>query len=380
MTQPPLPFLDFLSGAVALDNVPALFDDQSDRWFRYGDLREKIKTLKPFLQAPTQPPARGLVLALLPRTIEGVCAYLSAAVAGHAILLIDPGAARPDLFIDSYEPDWVIVPGSMKPGSAYIPVDAPLTNLSLWRRTLPPRHDLHPDLFLLLRPPGPTDSVKTVRLTYANLRHNTLATLDALGLAPETRALLVMPLSYSFGLSILHLMLSIGGGIVLSEIDMKNPALWMNVQKREATLFAGVPFHYEYLARAKIENLHVPRLKTFLQAGGKMPTERTQEILRQVMQRNGQFFVLYGVTEASPRIACLPLHEVPDKIGSAGRLLKEGKIIAGPRRMTYQGPNVMMGYATSRADLALGDLQQGSFELAEQGHVDADGYLYLETT
>ncbi|MDD3183292.1 MAG: AMP-binding protein [Alphaproteobacteria bacterium] len=378
MPIPPLPFLNFLSGAVALDNVPALFDDKSDAWLRYGELRERIKTLLPYWRTPTHIQKRGVILAALPRTINGVLAYLSAAASGQALILVDPSTARPDLFIQDYEPDWIVLATAMKPGENYLPVDWPIPDLFLWRRVVFSNHDLNPDLFLLLLPPGPPDSTKTVRLSYQNLTHNILASLEPLELDPSTRALLLMPLSYSFGLSILHMMLTIGGSVILTENDVKSRVTWNMAQKREATLFAGVPFHFEYLARAGIDNLHVPRLKIFLQAGGRMPLERTQEIMKQVAARAGAFFVLYGLTEASPRIACLPVHLFPEKIQSLGRLIKDATIRSESDRSIYRGPNVMMGYATTRADLALDDTQRGELVLPEQGKIDADGFLDVE--
>lgn len=377
-TPPPLPFLNFLSGAVALDNVPALFDDKSDAWLRYGDLREKIKTLHPFWTVPSATPQRGLVMAVLPRTIDGALTYLSAAAAGHALLLLDPDRPRLDLFIQAYEPDWVVLPTAMKPGDAYLPIDWPHPELFLWQRIIPSAQSLHPDLFLLLLPPGPPDSVKTVRLSYQNISHNLLASLTPLELPATTRALLLMPLAYSFGLSILHIMLTIGGSVLLTEMDIKNRLLWNTAQKREVTLFAGVPFHFEYLARADLENLHVPRIKTFLQAGGRMPPERTQQMLRQITARGGAFFTLYGMTEASPRIACLPLHLFPEKVGAAGQLLKDGRVDFDNGKMTYRGPNVMMGYAHMRTDLALGDTQGWALALSDHGRIDEDGFLYVE--
>jgi acyl-CoA synthetase (AMP-forming)/AMP-acid ligase II len=375
---PPLPFLNFLSGAVALDNVPVLFDDASDGWFRYGDLRETIKKLSPFLQSTSPLRQRELILGILPRTISSVAAYLTAASLGHALLLVDPDAKRPDLFIEAYEPEWIILPTPIKPGDAYLPVDWPVPDLFLWKRVIESKHDIHPDLFLLLLPPGPPDSVKTVRLSYTNILHNTLASLEAMKLSPQDRGILIMPLSYSFGLSIVHMILTVGGSLLLSEMDVKNRLLWNMAQKREVTLFAGIPFHYEYIVRAGLDNLHVPRLKTFLQAGGRMPLERTQEMLRQINERNGAFFVLYGQTEASPRITYLPLHEFPDKIGSLGKLIKDGHMTFQERLMIYHGPNVMMGYAHKREDLGFGDKQNGELIIPEQGKIDEEGFIYIE--
>lgn len=374
-----LPFLKFLSGGIALDNAPALCDDKSDGWLRYGQLREQVKSIAPLFQVKTPLfTTRPLILCSLPRTVQGAIAYLSGVASGHPLLLIDPGAARTDLFIAAYEPEWIVLSSALHPGDAYASVEWPLTDLFLWHRTTPVGQPIHDELFLLLQPPCPPESIKTVRLTYQNIICNTNASLNALGLNDTTRALLQMPLSYSFGLSILHMMLSVGGSVVLSEHDIKNRALWDLCQQRDATLFAGVPFHYEYLARAGIDNIHVPRLKTFLQAGGRMPPERTQEILRQVTARNGELFILYGQTEASPRISVLPLHQYPNKMGSQGCVIDGGELSAHEGRITYRGPNVMMGYAHGREDLALGDIQGGELQLHEHGIIDEDGFLFLE--
>ena len=43
--------------------------------------------------------------------------------------------------------------------------------------------------------------------------------------------------------------------------------------------------------------------------------------------------------------------------------------------LVYEGPNVMMGYAESPADLALGDVQQGVLRTGDLGTVDAEGYF-----
>ena len=45
--------------------------------------------------------------------------------------------------------------------------------------------------------------------------------------------------------------------------------------------------------------------------------------------------------------------------------------------MIYEGPNVMLGYAESRDDLALGDVREGRLETGDLGVLDAESYLTL---
>jgi len=368
-----LPFLSFLAGAVALDQTPALCDDKSEKWTSYGDLRAGIKDLLPFWQSSP----RSLVLCAAPRTISGALAILSAAEAGHALLLIDPGVVRLAPFVTAYEPEWVVLPSATKPGDLYDPVDWPLEELTLWHRATQVDKDIHPDLFLLLLPPAPEGSVKTVRLSYTNIASNVNASVEALNVTPQDRILLPLPLGHSSGLSALFSLLAVGGSVLLTEQDIKSRSFWEQAMQREVTHFLGVPFHFDYIAKAGLEHLHAPRIKSFWQAGGRMPTERLQEILRQITERKGTFFILYGQTEASPRMTALPLHEKPEKIGSFGQPIQGSSLAVEDGEIVYTGPNVMMGYAQERDDLAKGDERNGRLVTGDQGYLDEEGYLFL---
>ena len=81
--------------------------------------------------------------------------------------------------------------------------------------------------------------------------------------------------------------------------------------------------------------------------------------------RGGRFYVMYGQTEASPRMTTLQHADFERKQGSVGVALAGGSLSieddgvvlpAGALgAVVYRGPNVMMGYADKREDLALGD-------------------------
>ena len=45
--------------------------------------------------------------------------------------------------------------------------------------------------------------------------------------------------------------------------------------------------------------------------------------------------------------------------------------------IVYTGPNVMMGYAESRADLGLGDTHGDTLETGDLGYLDDEGFLFL---
>jgi len=369
---PALPFLSFLAPS-GRDGAPALRDDLAPAWLSYKETRERVLSLLPSLKA-TQ---RGLVFCGLPRSVEGALAYLTSAASGHAAMMLDPGTPQLDGLIEAYQPEWIILPADLPAHKLYRRVNWGLFGLALWQRTETSSALLHPDLFLLLLTSGSTGGRKAVRLSYANIAHNTNAIIASLDLASQECALLHLPLAYSFGLSVLNMQLTTGGSVLLTEYSLMSREIWELARAHEATLFAGVPTHYEMLARLGLDRLQVSKLNTFLQAGGKMPLPLTQEMLKQVQARQGKLFIMYGQTEASPRLTCFPLHKMPEKIGAAGYVLKDGKLSIEDGEIIYTGPNVMMGYAESRADLSQSDTQRGRLATGDLGQLDNDGCLRI---
>jgi acyl-CoA synthetase (AMP-forming)/AMP-acid ligase II len=117
---------------------------------------------------------------------------------------------------------------------------------------------------------------------------------------------------------------------------------------------------------------------------------------------------MYGMTEAAPRIAVLPPARLRDKPGSVGLAVPGGRLSVRPvadsgadpgadsgagsgaysgaaestephvtGEVVYRGPNVMMGYAETAADLARGDEMSGVLPTGDLGHFDDEGYLFL---
>jgi acyl-coenzyme A synthetase/AMP-(fatty) acid ligase len=97
---------------------------------------------------------------------------------------------------------------------------------------------------------------------------------------------------------------------------------------------------------------------------------------------------MYGQTEATARISILPSSALPEKLGSVGVPVPGGKVeiesdnelttVAGRAgELVYSGPNVMMGYAETRADLGLGDQLGGILRTGDMAYLDADGFIHI---
>ena len=136
---------------------------------------------------------RRLVLVEGANTVASLTAYLGALTHGHVVLLAPPGRPARQL-AEAWDPDVVA------------------TGDRLRERRPGTRHDLHPDLALLLSTSGSTGSPKLVRLSHDNLRANAASIADYLGLTPDDRAITSLPLHYCYGLSVVHSHLLTGAG------------------------------------------------------------------------------------------------------------------------------------------------------------------------
>lgn len=288
---------------------------------------------------------RKLVLLETTNTVPSLVAYLGALAGGHVAVPVPPAADHTAL-LDTYDPDIV--------------VDSAGT---VHHRHRGARHRLHPDLALLLSTSGSTGSPKLVRLSADNLRSNAVAIAEYLGITETDRAATTLPLSYCYGLSVLHTHLWQGAAVVLTDLSVADEQFWALFARHGATSLAGVPYTFELLDRAGFDTMELPTLRYITQAGGRLPPESVRRYADLGAQRGFEFVVMYGATEATARMAYLPPELAGDLPDAIGRPIPGGSFTLMPvdgfsepdvGELVYHGPNVMMGYAHSPADLAAG--------------------------
>lgn len=227
---------------------------------------------------------------------------------------------------------------------------------------------IHPDLVLLFSTSGTTGASKMVKITGGNIRSNTEAIVDYLGLASDDRAITALKPTYTYGLSVINSTLLSGGRLLLTDRTVQDPAFWAFAREQGATSLSGVPHTWEVLADGD-DLERTPSLNLLTQAGGKLRPELVRRFAERGREAGWRFCVMYGQTEAAPRMGYLPPHmaeTAPEAMGVAvpgGKLWLEdeqGGIIEAPGvegELIYRGPNVMAGYATRRADLSTAEPQ-----------------------
>ncbi|MGH3335280.1 MAG: AMP-binding protein, partial [Nocardioides sp.] len=312
----------------------------------YAELSDRAADLAGEVLGRTQ----RLVLIEGANTPEAVTAYLAAVQHGHVALLVPQGRpAQLQQMVDAYDPDVVLG----HEGDRWL-AD---------RRRRGTAHDLHPDLALLLSTSGSTGSPKLVRLSHDNLRSNAASIASYLRLTPDDRAATSLPLHYCYGLSVVNSHLLTGAGLVLTEGSVVDECFWQRFEGAGATSLAGVPYTFDLLDHSGFAERDLPSLRCITQAGGRLGPDRVRAWAELGQRRGWDFVVMYGQTEATARMAYLPAELAasrPEAIGVAipgGDLRLEPVAEAtepGVGELVYEGPNVMLGYAESPADLAEG--------------------------
>jgi acyl-CoA synthetase (AMP-forming)/AMP-acid ligase II len=237
----------------------------------------------------------------------------------------------------------------------------------------------HPELGLLLSTSGSTGSPRSVRLSYAALGANASSITQYLSLGPEERAITTLPAHYSYGLSVINSHLGAGASVVLTEHSVLRDEFWRLVREHAITSLAGVPYTYQLLHRTGFERRELPSLRTLTQAGGRLDDRLTRSFDELARRRGWRFFVMYGQTEAAPRMSFVPPDRLAEKIGAIGIPIPGGKLTLDGMtgEIVYLGPNVMMGYAQAPEDLERGDESRGVLHTGELGRVDEEGFFYL---
>lgn len=324
----------------------------------------------------------GLLLLIAEGSVDALAWYLAALDAGVPVILADATPHAVGNLVGAYAPTMILAGLGLSaalPAHGYRAASAPGEDaLGLWVGADGNADAaISADLAVLLQTSGSTGNPKLVRLSPRNLASNAAAIAQYLGLDANERSVQALPMQYSYGLSLLHSHLVVAATSVLPAHSFLRAEFWGEMQAHAVTSFAGVPFMYEALLRVRWSPGKTPSLQTLTQAGGRLAPELVEKLHAAITPSGGRVFVMYGQTEATARMAYVPPERLLDKPGSIGVAIPGGALTIVDGELEYRGPNVMLGYASARADLALGDVGGGVLATGDLGHVDDDGFFYV---
>lgn len=233
---------------------------------------------------------------------------------------------------------------------------------------------------------GTTGEPKGVTLSHQNLIINTRSIIKYLELEKTDSIVNVLPFYYSYGNSVLHTHIAVGGKIVLAN-NMFYPKLILElIEKETVTGFSGVPSTFALLLnRTSISEYDLSSLKYMTQAGGNMPPANIVKLMNVV--EGIKFYVMYGQTEASARLSYLPPEKLSKKMGSIGIAIpgveleirdKSGQKVKGDEigEIHARGGNIMLGYWSDKGRTKE-VLIDGWLKTGDLAHYDKDDYLYI---
>lgn len=228
-----------------------------------------------------------------------------------------------------------------------------------------------------------------MKISRQNLQMNTSVIAEYLNISADDRPITTLPMSYTYGLSIINSHIYKGAAVLLTDRSVVEKEFWDFFAAQKATTFGGVPYTFKMLKYLGFLKMQLPSLKVITQAGGKLPIELQETFTKYAAENNRQFIVMYGQTEATARMAYLPWEYAETKRGSIGIVIpkgnfqlegEDGQVVSEARKegeLIYYGPNVTMGYAYDRASLSVGDENHGRLETGDIACRDEDGFYYI---
>lgn len=334
---------------------------------------------------------RSLVFCICDNNIESVAGYIGFLRGGIVPLLINVHINKEALknLLRLYLPRYVWLPKSMNGDMSVCEAVHSYGNYVLLKTSFTSSYSLHDDLALLLTTSGSTGSPKFVRQSYKNIISNANSISEYLKMNEKDRYITTMPMSYTYGLSIINSSLLKGASICLTNKTLMDRKFWQLLKEHSIASFGGVPYIYEMLKKLRFSRMDLPSLTTLTQAGGKLGKELSLEFATICRDKGIRFFVMYGQTEATARMSYLPPEYAISKPGSIGVAIPGGRLSLQDENgntitqsetigeLIYEGDNVTMGYSNDCNDLCKGDENKGILKTGDIAKRDSDGFYYI---
>jgi long-chain acyl-CoA synthetase len=239
------------------------------------------------------------------------------------------------------------------------------------------------DIAVILYTSGTTGQPKGVALSHGNLVSNARSTASLYELDRERWALAVLPLSHSYGLTLMNSGNILGTrGVLLRWFHPER--VLETIQEYRVQSMAGVPTMFVYLmGLPDTDRFDTSSMLVWGSGAAPLPVEIVEPFEQKF---GGRLLEGYGLTEASPVVSGHRYSGVR-KIGSVGqpipgvevrivddgdRLLPTGEV----GEVCVRGPNVMLGYY-GLPDETARTVRDGWLHTGDMGRLDEDGFLFI---
>lgn len=358
----------------------------SKEFLSYGELYDKVNSLAAYIYEKYGSGKEFLLLS--DNSIFFIISYLSIIKSGNIAVLVESRASKKDLnniiSLCDFEGYFVQNRYNHKFNEDLISEEILESSRYINEDFFIKRKD--DDTAIIIFTSGSTGAKKGVVLSHKNLITNTESIISYMNLKATDIINVVLPFSYSYGASLLHSHLRVGGSIVISNTIFLG-AVINEIKKYCCTGFAGVPSTYQILInKTDFLNHHFPSLRYLTQAGGLLPNKYIKMLSESF--KNSKFYVMYGATEATARLSYLPPELIKTKLGSLGKgipgvkldVLNENGDPVKPGEIgeiTAMGDNIMKEYYKDACETCK-VLKDGKLYTGDLATVDSDGYIFIK--
>ena len=334
-------------------------------------------------------PARSVVFLLTENNVGGI-AWSIGMINARVVPLLLSAHIDKDLYNHLYElyvPQFICIPETKLEKGSFPVLKRAFGYVLL--KTGEKSYPVYKHLSHLLPTSGSTGSPKLVRHSYENITSAALNISTFFELTSKERPLMVLPLYYTMGLSMVFSHLYVGATILITNLSMTDRSFWNFMKEEHATSFTGVPYSFEILNLMRFFYMDFPDLTLLTQGGGKMSRELNLKFAEYCSELGKRWIATYGQSEGTARMSWLPPEYAISKVGSIGRAVpngelflidEKGEIIEKPYtegEMCYRGRNVTLGYALKYEDLMKADERYGVLHTGDLAYRDGDGCYYI---
>jgi acyl-coenzyme A synthetase/AMP-(fatty) acid ligase len=166
-------------------------------------------------------------------------------------------------------------------------------------------------------------------------------------------------------------------------------SFWNAFERFKPTSISGVPYTFQMLERLKFFSREISCITKITQAGGKLSEDLALSIGQKCLEKNIDFYIMYGQSEATARMSYLPPNFLLRKPDSVGIAIPDGMFwleddygnkvidVNATGNLIYSGSNVSMGYAKSWRDLSSGDQNMKILYTGDLARIDDEGFVYI---
>jgi 2-oxoisovalerate dehydrogenase E1 component len=299
--------------------------------------------------------------------------------AGTTVVVTEPAYAAPILAIHARGAQWTVVT-----------VDESYESLvDGHRNEIVPTVDVdESDLHRLMYTSGTTSHPKGVPITYRNFYWKTVAHVAEFGISQRDRTAMVGPMYHvgAFDLPGIGTWWVGGSLVILPRFDVVD-LLDTVGREQPSNIWLAPAMVNAILQEPRLGEFDTTSIRFVIGGGEKMPLPLIERLLSAFP--SARFADAYGLTETVAGDTFLDKAHTLTKIGSVGKPVVNLEVrVAGPDdepadvgdagEILLRGPKVVSEYWKDPEATAAAFTADGWFRTGDVGHLDKDGYLYID--